>query len=411
MQIFRTILAPRNALMWLLACTASCHAVAQASSSTCQALIRVKNDLWFAKPDGSMVTQLTKDGTNKFAVAMSPNGSVIAYSGKNPPADVSLIDPTGAALMDVDLHAQDAIIGLKWTSSNMLVASQHVSPTNVQSFILNVPTSPFTPSVQVLSSGQLEGNCAMSPNEHDTACLQGDALVINSKTVYFLASPFAQATTLQTVTLAPGATIDTGTNPSFKITVQSIDNNSAALSITTSDGQVQQSTIADGDVYPITFPNPTASIYGARVSLSPNAKTITLSVLVNSQGNSSFEAGPIWDGSGGRVAFVEVDAAKQRWLMLVNKNLGNADQNGRGQGGIDGHELLPIAGPINSISFASDTSIMVAGQNQVLTQNIPAYGKVPANTPYSLSAAMPTQLTVIMGGAPTIVPVVGWKCQ
>lgn len=411
MHIHRMIRLISTVLVGVLAYAVSCHAVAQASLGACQALVRFKNDLWFARSDGSMVAQLTKDGAVKPAVAMSPDGSMIAYSGKAPPADVSLIGSSGAALMDVNLQAQDAIVGLKWTSSNMLVASEHVSPTSARSYFLNVPTSPFTTSVSVLSSGQLGGNCAMSRNGSNTACIQGDALAINDKTVYYLESPFTQATVLQTINIAPGASVTTDTNPSFVISVQDADKSVATLRITTPDGQSQQSSVANGNVYPITLFNPTSSSYGVRVAISPNAGTVTLSILKSSQGNSSFEAGPIWDVSGRRVAFIETNSAGQRWLTLVNKNLGNADQNNQGLGGIDAHELLPIAGPVTSISFISDTTITVVGQNQVFTQSIPAAGKIPTDTPYSISAAMPAQVIMFTAGAPITVPVIGWKCQ
>ena len=87
---------------WMVFCAiASQHVVA---AQDCRALVVVKDDLWFAQQNGTLLTQLTNDGKLKLAVALAPTSNLIAYSGKSSPADVSLIDSTGRLLAEALLH-------------------------------------------------------------------------------------------------------------------------------------------------------------------------------------------------------------------------------------------------------------------------------------------------------------------
>jgi hypothetical protein len=383
----------------------------------------VKNDLWFAKQDGSLITQLTNDGKLKFAVALAPQANLIAYSGKTPPADVTLIDPSGRLLADVNVNAKDAITGLTWTSPSMLVAQQHESPTSSLSYFLNVP--PPSGPAQVLSTKGVGGNCALSPRGHGVACSEGDAISLNRRDIYTLPSPFASATVLQKINASIGTSVATATTPSFRIDVQSIEDRKVALKVTTPDGQWKQMYLSNGDTLAVPYPTGSSDgasvLYGIGATVAHNNNgVVTLTVLSANQGMPSIEAGPVWDPRGKRIAFVETNGSSQRWLVMINREMGDGDEQGdrdeRGdagehKGGLDARELLPVGGPVSSVAFTSETHIVVKGQNGVFAQDIPASGKVPSNTPYTVTPKLPDQINVTVGGSLTPVPVKAWTCQ
>lgn len=401
------------AMMLLLSLVSSTAMAAQ----DCQALVLVKNDLWFAKQDGSLITQLTNDGNLKFAVALAPQGNLIAYSGKNPPADVTLIDSSGRLLADVNVNAKDAITGLTWTSPSMLAAQQHESPTSSLSHFLYVP--PPSGPAQVLSAKAVGGNCAISPRGHAVACSEGDAITLNRRDIYVLPSPFASATTLQKINASVGTSVATATTPAFRIDVQSIEDHKVALKVTTPDGQWEQMYLRSGDTLAVPYPTGNSDgasvLYGISATVAHNNNGVAaLTVVSANQGTPSIEAGPVWDPRGKRIAFVESNGSSQRWLVLINREMGDADERGDAdghKGGLDTKELLPISGPVGSIAFTSETHVVVKGQNGIFAQDIPASGKVPSNTPYTVTPRLPDQINVTVGDSPVSVPVKGWTCQ
>ena len=99
--------------MLALLCALSIAAVAQTASS-CKALVQIDNNLWFISADGKPIAQVTNDSQFRSAAALSPNGTVIAYSGKYAPNDVTLTDTSGRPIADIDLKARNAIVDLKW---------------------------------------------------------------------------------------------------------------------------------------------------------------------------------------------------------------------------------------------------------------------------------------------------------
>ncbi|CBJ41133.1 exported protein of unknown function (plasmid) [Ralstonia solanacearum CMR15] len=377
----------------------------------CRALVVVKNDLWFAQQDGTLLTQLTNDGNLKYAVALAPSSDLIAYSGKSSPADVTLIDSTGRLLADVNVHATDAITDLTWTSPGMLEARQHESPTSSRSYFLYVP--PPAGPAQVLPTKGVGGSCALSPRGHGAACTAGDAISLNGRDIYFLPSPFSSSTVVQRINASIGTSVSTKTMPPFRIEVQNIRDEKVALKVTTPDGQWKQAYLGNGNVlsmpYPSGISDGSAVLYGIEAGIARNNNgVVTLTVMSNSLGAPAFEAGPVWDPKGKRIAFVESNGSSQRWLVLINREMGEADKP---RGGHDARELLPIAGPVSSIAFTSDTHIVVKGQDSVFAQDIPAEGKVPSNAPYTTTPRLAQQINVTVGGSPTPVPVKGWTCQ
>ncbi|MHA6847044.1 hypothetical protein [Ralstonia syzygii] len=397
----------------MIATTLFCAIASQnvGAAQDCRALVVVKNDLWFAQQNGTLLTQLTNDGNLKFAVALAPSANLIAYSGKSSPADVTLIDSTGRLLADVNVHATDAITGLAWTSPVMLEARQHESPTSSRSYFLYVP--PPAGPAQVLPMKGAGGSCALSPRGHEVACTEGDAISLNGRDIYSLPSPFSSSNVVQKINASIGTSVSTATTPSFRIDVQSIRDEKVALKVTTPDGQWKQAYLGNGNVLSVPYPSGSSDgstvLYGIGAGVARNNNgVVTLTVMSNSLGVSAFEAGPVWDPRGKRIAFVESNGSTQRWLVLINREMGEADEH---RGGYDAKELLPIAGPVSSITFTSDTRIVVKGQDSVFAQDIPAEGKVPSNAPYTTTPRLAQQINVTVGGSPTLVPVKGWTCQ
>jgi len=394
--------------MSLLFALASSQAMA---AQSCRALVLVKNDLWFAQQNGNLISQLTNDGNMKIAVALAPDGNLIAYSGKSSPADITLIDSSGKLVADVNLNAKDAITWLTWTSPSLLEARQHVSPSNNQSFFLYVPP-PLGPA-QVLSAKGSGRNCSISPKGNDVACIRGDAINLNGRNIYFLASPFASSNVLQKLNVAVGASVLTMTTPAFRIEVLGVAENKVSLKVTTPDGQWKQAYLVGEDVLEVPYSTDNSEdspvLYGIRAAVgSGNYAVAAVEVIASKMGSPSLEVGPIWDPRGKRIAFVENNGSNQRSLVLINREPGGADQN---KGGLEANERLPITGPITAMAFTSDTHIVVKGRDTVFEQDIPPVGKVPINTPYALTPSLPQQLNVIVGGSPIPTPVKGWTCQ
>ena len=398
------------ALALVVAFAAPGFVSAQAIPASCTAMVQVNSDLWLVRPDGRPTAQLTRDGRTKFAVAMSPNGKVIAFSGRDYLADVTLIDAGGRQLGSVDVPARDLITGLEWVSGNQLKVQEHLNPRNSLYSFLTIATDPFTSVSQLPAAKVGGGNCALARDGKNMACMAGDSVTLNERDVYYLAGPFESATVLQSVDAAVGTTVAATTRPSLRIEVKEIVDQTVHLKATTSDGQGQEQYVPNGGSMRLAYAPPAdlkgaPPIYAVTASINKYNPGVVSLIVKQSKMALSFEAGPVWDPRGKRIAFIESDTAGQRWLVLINKEMGAAAQLG---GALDARVLLPVAGPVASIRFASDTHIVVEGASQVFEQDIPAQGKVPANASYTIKPALPKQLNVTIGPTSTLTAVNGW---
>jgi hypothetical protein len=391
---------------------AQSSAVAQSVPSNCIALANISNDLWLIQSNSQPLRRLTNDGNLKPSAAISPDGKVVVYSGKAPPNDISFIDTSGRLLADFSLSASDAITNLRWIGNDLLSAGEHVSPYSSRFTFLKVPTNPFT-SVSYASSNKFYGGtCALAPDGKNTACFAGGDLNLNDGVIFSLPGAFDSAITLQTIDAVVGATVSTATNPSFSVKILKLDKGIIGLRVTTPDGLWQEQYVNSGDSMPLNYAGDDAKAapqYGVIPTVkNGNNGVITLTVKQSKSGNFSFEASPAWDLRGKRIGFIQANGIGERFLVLINKEFGSADQN---NGGVDLTMKLPINGPIASIKFTSDTHVVVEGQTQIFEEDIPAQGKVPSNASYTIKPALPKQLNVLIGQASTLVDVKGWFCQ
>lgn len=388
----------------------------QAAPSNCSALVQVINDLWVVRPDGTLINQITNDNQLKSAATFSSDGTLIAYSGASNDNHVTLVSKSGQVLANIDTQATDAITGLHWISPDILRIQEHVSPTSSLYRFVKVPSN--SPSnASLLPGTPLQGgSCSKSPKRNDTACTQADAVVVNNRPIYYAPDPFRSATDLQVFTLAAGATITTSTSPAFGLEIGKIEDGVASLKVTPPDGNWQKSNVKFGDVMPIVVASAGSdggsTVYGFQPLRARGDRddhgTITLAMKKSLVGETVFERGPVWDPDGDRLAFVESNAIGERTLVLVRREMGDADEQ---KGESIGTTVLPIQGPIRSVQFLSRNQIQVEGQTQVYQASPPLHAKVGGQWSYTLSPALPTQISVTINDRSTITDVIGWACQ
>jgi len=383
-------------------------AMAQTRSS-CKALVEISNNLWLVNPDGSVIKQVTNDSQFRTAAALNPAGNLIAFSGKNSPMDVTVLDASGRFIEDVDVRAADAIMQLDWINSSLLLAEEHLNPNASRFHWIR-----FGPgnSASVLHTAPAEGStCAASPDAKEMACVLGAAaLELNGRTVFVATDAIASATTVQAIDVAVGTGVTTSTSPAFRVDVLGIDGATVHLKITSSDGLWTEQYVPAGSSMDVQLGDGADRTpqYVVLPTVSTNSGVVHLSILKSDTGAYSFEGGIAWSPSGKRLALVEANPAGQRFWVLLNRHMGRAAISGHGA--VDAREVLPIDGPVRSIVFTSDTHLRIEGASQVFDKDIPADGKVPAGGPYLVGPAMPQQLTVKVGAANSIGEVKGWSC-
>jgi hypothetical protein len=407
MRKFTKLLFARNGLT-ALALAIPALALGQTIPPNCKALVQVDNNLWLSQ-GGATLRQVTNDMQFRSAAALSPDGKIIAYSGKNSPDDITFLDNSGRLITNLDLHAQDSIVAMEWVSPTLLRADEHIGPAANRSHFVRVASG----SPSLIPGDSSGGMCAISPDLKNMACTTRDALTLNDRDIFYSTSAFASASTLQTIDMAVGSSVISSTSPSFRIEVREIDSKdkTVQLRITTPDGLWQEQRVPAGGTMPVTADekagNP-PSVFGFMPVFGNNPGAVRLYIKKSNTGAWLFEGHVAWDPRGKRIAVVEASGLGQRTWLLVNREMGQADN---GKGGVDAREQLPIDGPIKKIAFTSDTHIRIEGATQAFEKDIPAQGKVPAGTPYRITQAMPGKISVNVGGNSVIADVKGLACQ
>lgn len=410
-------------------------ASAETIPANCQALIEMRNDLWFVKPDTSPPFQLTHDGSQKFSVGgVSPDGKMIAYVDE-PTDDVMLVDLTGKLLSRTNLHTQQAIVGVKWLNTNLLQIAEHISPTNAGFHFMEIPAGGLHPvPLQGLPS-VFGDSCTPSPSRRKMACNGAGSVELNDEDIYFTTDAFVSAIELQALDVAVGSAATTATVPPFKVEVPSVADGAIELTVTAPDGQAESQFREPGNTMSLSIASDTSdeappTVYGFNVTIKhPDAEPskaedaakgkgdkkpaiVTVRVLKSVTGVYSIEGDLAWSPDGSRIAAVEKNDLGQRWLVLINSKASASKDGARGEdrdtdGNIDAREPLPIKDPISRIDFTSDTHIKVEGETQLFEQDIPAHGKLRDAAKYTLSPALPKQFSIDN----IFVPIYGWVCQ
>lgn len=398
-------------LLWGVACGYINISNAE-TSSNCQALVETSNDLWFASPNGTLLKRLTTDGQNKDAAALSPDGKFIVYSGKLFSNDVALIDNNGNLLASVDVKANQAIIGVDWITSNLFYAEEHISPTNSYHHFVQIPSGNFSAESLQQLPVTAGANCRISPTHNDVVCIEGDVINLNDKAIYFPIGSPDSIVEVQNISASIGDEVNTSTNPSFKVKILEMVDKQVSLKITTPDNLWKIQAIDSGKRMPVDFFSAgikTTYLVSPIFSNTQNNREIKLSILKDDDTDSNYEGGLAWDPRGKRIAAVEADGTGKRYLILMNKELGTAAQNNKGA--VDAKQLLPIDGPISSITFTSATHIRVEGATQVFDQDIPAQGKVSDKVAFTVTDALPKQIQIMSGTTEEVAQVYGWTCS
>ena len=233
---------------------------------------------------------------------------------------------------------------------------------------------------------------------------------LNGHDIYHAANAFASATAVQTVDVAVGASLTTSMSPVFRVDVKGISNDTVQLRITTLDGLWSEQYVSPGNAMDVQFADPPDGTprYSVVPMTTTNIGVVRLTIKRSNTGTYSFESGIAWDPRGKRMALVEANPGGQRSWVLLNKEMGQAATNA--SGAVDTKELLPIDGPVRSISFTSDTHLRIEGVTQVFEKDIPAQGKVSPGGPYAIHPALLQQLTVNLGAGSISAQVKGWSC-
>lgn len=133
-----------------------------------------------------------------------------------------------------------------------------------------------------------------------------------------------------------------------------------------------------------------------------------MKVLKSASGRSTISAGPVWNSLGNRIAVIARTDAGQRTLTVVKYG---ADKASTDNGGVELNTALPIAGPIRSVKFISDTHIRVIGAKQQLDERLPANGRGKGDGSYKISKPLPRHVVVRKHGATNVAPVIQWVCR
>lgn len=375
--------------------------------ASCSALLKIKDDLWFFNSNGKLTQRLTWDGRMKYAVALSPNGKVIAYSGVSFNG-VTLLDASGRVLGQVDVGTKDAITNLVWVGTNLLQVGEHVNPSTSQFHFLQISSDSYNGATLLPTTTTQGQSCQLAPNGRDVACTVSDAITLNNHEIFYAPTGFDSAVTIQNIQAIISTTIALKSVPGVSVTVVDASPETIHLKLTLPDETWQEHYTTPGNTIPIHFGDET--LYGIKPMLSGDSQVVLLSVVQSTTGASFIETGPVWDVSGRRLAFVQANGIGQRELTVLNKELGTGAINKNVmRGAIDGQTMLPIAGPISTIQFLTDTSLKVIGPQQIYLATIPAQGKI-RDWKYTLSDTLPTQLNVQTGTASQLFDVIGWTC-
>jgi hypothetical protein len=375
------------------------------TTSTCRLLVDNKNDLWLARPDGSVISRITSDGQLKPAAALQPGGNLVAYSTADPARDIVLADAAGHVVSQASSGAQDAVVGLKWPSTTTLRADIHDGPatSRFQFFSLQ----PGNRLVRAPLDNARGAACAASPSGRQLACAEGDTLTLDGRDLYYATGPFDSGLVAQSANLALGSSLITATSPTLRVEFRQQTGTSVTLRATTPDNQSQEQRVATGGTMPVTASD--TAVIGLEPVRTADPNTIKLVVKTSNTGYARFEGGLAWSPNGARIAAVEANDAGQRTLLLLDRQMGQAAI--QGQGGVDARLVLPITGPVGAIRFVTNTAIRVEGARDAVEYTVPATGKVRSPS-YDVKplAVQAHALSLILDGSAVNATIRDWTC-
>lgn len=408
----------------------------QSAAPTCNALISIANNPYLVTSSGKTITQFTSDGAAKGYVAISPNGSKVVYTTQgSSETTYEVVDTYGRqgsyrlyspqidhnSSASGDYGAKGALMGLSWSSNDVIRLEKHVSPT-ASRFEFHRINKDLTGTAPLVGSAGSGDSCSLARNGDRLACVQegedgaeGD-IVVDGKGI-FSESKFKGVSPLVSYSLAKGESINTPGNPSFKVQVLGFHKKSVGLKITLSNGLWEKMYVPKG--LPLTVPGVQEDYAFFATITNANSGLVRVEeVKIPASESTIFDPAIAWQPHGPGLLLIR-RAGNQATLNLIQpRENGEHSHRGRGRG----HEWslvakTPIDMPntVQMMRFITPSMLLLQTENGQFDEVFIHIANGSENGRPAMTVRgpkpMPATIAVTRNGKTTQATVLGWSCK
>jgi hypothetical protein len=412
---------------------------AQADHSTtpsCNALVSVADNLYLVDPAGKILVQFTKDGVRKKYATISPDGSKVAYVVPDVRGNVSTytvinvhgvgnsfpIDPPsrndGEALGGDNTEIAGALMGMSWSTDNILRLTKHISP-SASRFEFRRINEDLTAPARLVGPVRFGDDCALRHDGRiEVACVHGGDITLGSglNKGIFYESPFEGLAPMASFQISKGQITTTTDDPVFTLEVRDISERYGVnLRVTPPSGAWSGGYIKQGEFTAITI-YPNAYAFFATVVDTASGVVRVDEVKANiSDGTTGLDPALVWRSNGRGLLAIRRMKRNQATLYLIQPH----GKPGQWKWGLAATAPIDIS-PVTAMRLATPSLLLfrsrsIAGQQKF--NEVPIhFGEGRAeHTKHALTLGsttlLPTTILTTLNGTSADGEVLDWSCD
>ena len=398
----------------------------QTTAPQCNALVSVNNDLLLVNNVGTQLVRFTSDGKPKESPTVTPDGSKVVYfDPQATPETYTVADANGRQTIypasrpdrdrdraaDDDQYAKGALMGVSWSSNDVVRLVKHISPSNSRFEYYQIPLD-LSASVHQAARPAVDGNCILHPHGSEVACLEQEGHVMlgdisNGRTV-FNQSGFEGIAPQESFTTGIDTPVSTHGDPSFQVVVTAIDKNRITLRITLPTGIWERQQVSSGDSMTVDLDS---DEYGFFATVTDAQKgLVRIDVVKSDSGPYVFDPAIAWQPhERGLVAIRRTKAEAKLYVLQPRRDT-------HGQWTLVGESMLNLSTPVKAMRFLTPSLLLLQTSSNGFSElqiNIthPSSGSGMPTVQLGSMTQLPSMLMVAVDGAPVAAPVLDWNCE
>ena len=340
----------------------------------CNALAAVPGGLDLVAPSGSVLSRFNTGGAPLPFVALSPDGSKVAYATDQMAKSFSVINSMGQRgrfKIYPKNRAYDAyLMGLHWNSNNVVRLTTFWGKDYAKFDFRRIPTGLASPATTAASPA-MEDNCVLDHAGGQVACIDPGGIVflgggINVDQGVYSVSGFEGVKPLESFTVHVNDGVTPQVGPPYKITIKSISHNKMMVVMDTPDPRYESGAYAtqiENGSYAVETDYGSGAIYGYRLSILDARKgLVRIEVVKSNAPQNPFDSGLAWQARGQGLIFVQ-RTNTQTFLDLIRPGNGHAGdgsaKNKTPQWHLAAQAPMTLPGKVRAMRFLAPSLLLL----------------------------------------------------
>ena len=364
----------------------------------CNALVSANNQLFLVSQTGSVFNQFVTDSLPKESVALSPDGSKVAYISSANPNAFTVVDTSGRSVTTlVPPSTRATFTSVSWDAKTVLNVRSRIGQENDLFQFYSVPNA-FTAPLAQTTSPRIGKICAARGlDDNNAACISENLVVVGKKILESQDSLSSEnVKTIATLSIPIGSTVTSQTTPSFQARVVSIADD-ITLQITLPNGNWSQSRVPLGAAIPISWDD--GQFGFIPVSVDSVRGAVTVNIVKSNVTGEVFDPAITWTNDN-YVAAIERGSKGAQYVLT--KSSGNTAPI---------RSDLGIQEQVISMTYDTPTLVVFRTASRFAVAPVTfVNGGAPTMTIGPITT-LPTSLVAQFPNGAVKTQVVGWSCR